>query len=137
MKVFIVTSGQYSACRIRSVFSTEERAEDFCEELKRTWGFTPYSDGGTVEIWELDYWQPGQNEYQVVMNLAGDVSEVNYFISGEEEMRHVGLFGKCILRDGQFVVLVPDCDNQEQAIKRASEIRVQWLVEHPDTLVTV
>lgn len=50
-KVYIVTSGSYSAYGIRAVFSTREAADEYCKNHNAG---NKYSDEADVEVWPLN-----------------------------------------------------------------------------------
>ena len=113
MNVYIVTEGEYSAYRIRAVFSRRPKAVAYKKLLREA----------TVETWPIDI--PPTAWVQTVVHMArdGTVEEARQVVSNEDWVQANGLH-KC--GNGHMMVSVRT-EDVERAIKVANEKRVQFI----------
>lgn len=86
MKVYVLIQGAYSDYRVIGVFSSEDKARNALEELKKS--YSGLDAPTTIEEYELDdlfnYTKHGYKLYTVVMNKEGNalyIKEADYYVT--------------------------------------------------------
>lgn len=121
MKVYIVTSGQYSDIVIRAVYSTREAAEEHIQTVNRL----KCSDNEEIEEWELDT-LPLPVWTIVCIRKDGGVDRVEYEVASREAEYNIS-FGE-YRGVGPVVQFCVQTDDKERAIKIANERRTAILM---------
>lgn len=121
-KVFIVTSGEYSAYCINRVFSTEEKAKEFIRITKDLYGGT-----FNIEPYELDAPMPTYKEYlffeaYIEDNIVVKSNFEFYFTDSPNEIRFFrqsdGSYNKICIG----TIKLKSGESTEKAKKRAVKV---------------
>ena len=129
MKVYVITSGEYSDYHICAVALDDKKAKI----LKEKFDHDDYT-GATIEEYDTEEYEgirSGKSVYRVFFNKSGDCDEIMncckeglncYHLSWcKEEPKYIQHTGRCI------VYVLANC--KEAAIKIAAERRAKYLAE--------
>lgn len=128
MKIFIVTTGEYSDYSIDSVFSSKELAEKYIEDNKDSLSnpmIEPYIIDSVVP-------QNGLIPFKVKMHRGG-TSDVVIYKGGEQYKTNTNGLVEINIRNGinkYFLVAIIKARDKEHAAKIANERRGQLIAEN-------
>ena len=129
MTIFLVSTGEYSAYQIRGAFSTEEKARDFAARFGKRLelhhrDLSPFWDDlASVQECELDPEEPAKVPFwDVHFDKDGTVEFARACDPEEDSDESISTGPR-----GHVYVCV-EAENEEAAIKIASERRAQFLV---------
>lgn len=118
MKIYVVTQGSYVDYRIITATTDEEVANKIAKKFSDSW------DGASVEVYEDAelYMKP---VFYVSFKQNGDVHEI---CDESSSIYYYNNINECDFEvDGKRVYAVVQADNEEHAIKIASEKRAEFL----------
>lgn len=129
MKVYVITSGEYSDYHICAVALDHKKAEMLKEKFDRD-NYT----GATIEEYDTEEYEGvmnGKSVYRIFFNASGDCDEIMdcseeglncYHLQwSKEEPNYIPCTGRCIV----YVL----ADSEKAAIKIAAERRAKYLAE--------
>ena len=131
MRVYVVTSGEYSDYHIDAIFTDNEQAELYCATHERT------LDNPYIEEWETDEVKfescvPVKNLWTASIRNDGIVSYIHSRLTLENRKK-VEPFNKCFGRTsvtGHRVSITLDKDiTQEKALKIIFDYLAKWKAE--------
>lgn len=136
MKIYIVTSGEYSSYHIDGVFLDREKAEYYCAVHKYNDCYG-YSESMMVEEYDAEddnIQATPINEikyFKIVFDNKGNVLDYNTsplsFI--EVPSKSILWENDCFIRSNNDVVVKVKADTKEEAIKIGAEMRAKALAE--------
>lgn len=145
MKVYLVTTGEYSAFQVAAVFSTRALAEAYVETLRRRGCQT-----ADVDERELDLYDVAQRQYVAAVwyddgslveppiSLAHDYVRENPFSVWSDDLQLLGALPRFQARDRRrpsgavyqsAAVFGPPCRTADAAAKAARDYRAKALAE--------
>ena len=129
-KVYIVTAGEYSDYHICGVFSTQKKAEYFCNHISKH-SYTP-KEWYKIEDWNVDAGilelARHKDIYMVMMDNKGNVKDADV-VNNDYAFRNA-IRESVIYNDipNHYLIYV-FAGNLEEAVKIASEKRTKYMVE--------
>lgn len=129
MKIYVVTSGEYSDYGINALFSTKELAQLFIDKFTVARKRSEFNEIMEAEVDEMESdLRSDRKPFNINMKRDG---EITYCESGGTYGTYDGVikihyFHKDLLEISLFA------DDKEQAIKIANEKRLKYLLENTD-----
>ena len=124
MKIYVVTSGEYSDYGINALFSTKELAQLYMDKFNEP--YSGYNDIMECEVDELESdLRSDRKPFNIIMKRDGEIVRVDV---GTTYGTYDGNFKTYSLnKDSLNISLF--ADNEEQAIKIANEKRLKYLLD--------
>ena len=124
MKIYVVTSGEYSDYGINALFSTKELAQLYMDKFNEP--FSGYNDIMECEVDEMEAdLRSDRKPFNIIMERDGQIVRVDL---GSTYGKYDAVVKTYYLKKEQFEISL-FADNEEQAIKIANEKRLKYLLD--------
>lgn len=128
--VFVVTTGSYSDFRIKGVFSSAKKADEYISRSKKS-QIAHNTDYNDVEEWTLDELAASKEythwHYTLFLDDGAQVDPVHTSEQFGIPQNNGQIFEKVPYYQGRGIVRVQSCKSAAHAKKLAAEKRQEWL----------